>query len=294
MFPQLLAIASTVFRLVHRKRNQGLWWDDGLALTSLALALIFFATTWLNLIVKPTLHVVTGWLFTLSFPTLIWTTRISLALSIARILPRQYPTFTLVLYLVFFFGAICLALFIVLTVACGLDTSWPHHPPYLYLPTRPIAVFILCGDLVGDTLLITVPLRLFWNAKLQPTELLLVKIGFAASVFTSICSITCAAFLLAPIGSGLSSVIVSTGLTYLLACISLMACNALVVITFLYRYFRRQAGQLDAKTSTTQNTQEPYTFTNPSDDITSSNLPRSFALTSTFETVGGRHTFSFD
>jgi len=48
--PQLLAMASTIFRLVHRKRNQGLWWDDFLAFISLVLAFLYFLTTWFNLV----------------------------------------------------------------------------------------------------------------------------------------------------------------------------------------------------------------------------------------------------
>jgi hypothetical protein len=73
------------------------------------------------------------------------TCRISLALSIGRIMPRQHPIFSLVLYLIFFFGAICLALVIQLTVACGRNTSWTHTPPYIYIPTRSTAIFILSG-----------------------------------------------------------------------------------------------------------------------------------------------------
>jgi hypothetical protein len=48
--PQLLAMASTIFRFIHRKRNQGLWWDDHLALVALALAFIFFVTPWFALV----------------------------------------------------------------------------------------------------------------------------------------------------------------------------------------------------------------------------------------------------
>lgn len=73
------------------------------------------------------------------------TSRISLALSIARIMPRQHPIFSLVICLVYFFGAIGLALLVVLTVATARNTAWLRTFPYVYIPARPIAIFILSG-----------------------------------------------------------------------------------------------------------------------------------------------------
>jgi len=102
--PELLATASTIFRLIYRKHNQGLWWDDHFVLISLILAFICFVVPWLSLVQgHPTLHIVSGWLYKLSLPTQIWTGRISLALTVARIMPRQHPIFSLALCVVVFF-----------------------------------------------------------------------------------------------------------------------------------------------------------------------------------------------
>ena len=75
------------------------------------------------------------------------------------------------------------------------------------------------------------------------------------------------------------------------ASISLMACNALVIITCLYRYLRRKETEQPntlIKTSTTQVTEDQYTVYTP----TSSNLPSLSTYMS--DAVGGRHTFSHD
>jgi hypothetical protein len=72
-------------------------------------------------------------------------------------------------------------------------------------------------------LLIMIPLPLFWNAKLQPVQLFLVKVGFAASILTSIGSILCAVVGLVPGPRGKMNV--QTGLT-----------RILVRISFLHQY----------------------------------------------------------
>jgi len=194
--PELLATASTIFRLIYRKHNQGLWWDDHFVLISLILAFICFVVPWLSLVQgHPTLHIVSGWLYKLSLPTQIWTGRISLALTVARIMPRQHPIFSLALCVVVFFGVVCLTMIISSIVPCVQDTAWALHSPYVYFPSRPLGIFAVAADFVGDVLLVVVPLRLFWHAKLRPVELFLVKIGFAASFFTSAFGIVIAVFI---------------------------------------------------------------------------------------------------
>ena len=88
-------------------------------------------------------------------------------------------------------------------------------------------------------LLIAIPLRLFWRAKLRPVELFLVKIGFAASVFTSVFSIVCAVFLLIHASSGESWKIIEAGLSHIMVCISLLTIYhaSLIQVLFIDLHF---------------------------------------------------------
>ena len=73
------------------------------------------------------------------------TCRISLALTIARIMPQQHPIFFLVLCVVFFFGAVCLTIVIMSIVPCAQDTAWALGPPYVCFPSHPLGTFALSG-----------------------------------------------------------------------------------------------------------------------------------------------------
>jgi hypothetical protein len=72
-------------------------------------------------------------------------------------------------------------------------------------------------------------------------------------------------------------------------CAALIACNALVIITFLYRYFKRLQGEPPdiLTTITTNNPSDPNTL--PTTQTSSTRI----VLTDLFDSMqGGRHTFS--
>jgi hypothetical protein len=62
-------------------------------------------------------------------------------------MPRRHPIVYLAMCIVLLFGALCVALSIVqLTDAAARDTAGTYTPPYIYIPSHSIEIFILCGE----------------------------------------------------------------------------------------------------------------------------------------------------
>lgn len=97
--------------------------------------------------------------------------------------------------------------------------------------TRPMVVFELMTDCLSDTILIVLPLRLLWNLKLPKRQKRMIFAIFSSSfvitvisIFRGVCQIVKYRTVLAPATDFETS-------------LSLLVCNLLVIVTFLYRIF---------------------------------------------------------
>ncbi|EIW78029.1 hypothetical protein CONPUDRAFT_61887, partial [Coniophora puteana RWD-64-598 SS2] len=93
------------------------------------------------------------------------------------------------------------------------------------------------ADISGDVILVFLPLRLLWRTRLQVHLRVLTRTVFAMSILSSAVSIAHTVFLI-PTASFASALTVELQVYSAIVqlCVSLIVCNLLVIVTFVYRY----------------------------------------------------------
>ncbi|KAF9530342.1 hypothetical protein CPB83DRAFT_850739, partial [Crepidotus variabilis] len=239
--PELLSLGLTAFRLCYRWSRRGLWWDDCFALLSSILAAPIFATTLAVLIAPnwtPSLQLGSAWLLRSLLPSAMWTTRISLALAIGRIMPPHHPIFRVCVGLSIIFGMAGIAFPVSYIIVCRRNNTWTHQPPYFCFPSHVHGVIAMTTDMICDICLALAPVRLFWHAKLRPGARISVLTGFGASVLTLMVTFAAELLHVLPYGWTLPGKLVRPIVMHIATIITILVCNSLVGMTFIYRLTR--------------------------------------------------------
>ncbi|KAF8956958.1 hypothetical protein BDZ97DRAFT_142368 [Flammula alnicola] len=243
----ILAILSSLFRLYRRRKTRQLWWDDYFAMISLALDCLYFPTLWVRVVNARDAQVATSWVAQIVFPLLIWCTRISLALSIARAIPPQQSMRVTSIRFAYLFGAIGVALTIEVGIACGRNNaSWNQIFPYICPLSEGSAISRVSLDIFADASLIIIPFKAFWRQlRLPPITRRLIKACFAASILTAISCVLTTIILFdrhntQSAEKNAEADFMASIMSHLVASISLLVCNMLVVVTSFYRFFRAE------------------------------------------------------
>ncbi|KDR69785.1 hypothetical protein GALMADRAFT_908965 [Galerina marginata CBS 339.88] len=242
----ILAICSTIYRLIHRFRIQRIWWDDYLVIVPLVIDCVYCPLLWFRFTrVDPanarTYQILNSYWLS-AFPSLlmIWSTRVVLALSLARIFPRKHPARLWAFILIGFMVVSLISCTLVTTLTCkqssGLLIMNLITDCIKGAGGLPIgSIFIFADDLVGDLLLIIAPLVFFWRLKLPSKERRLIITVFCGSALTLMFVI---AFKIASgntrISMGKDTSYFAAGMISIEVAISLFVCNLTVVSTCLY------------------------------------------------------------
>ncbi|TFK49286.1 hypothetical protein OE88DRAFT_1809608 [Heliocybe sulcata] len=235
-----IAILSTAFRLVYRWRRKRFWWDDGMAGISMICCLIFLVAIWIRtdspgvgpLDEPPGARIVSYWFVSLAFTMILWSARMSILLSIVRIVPPMFHMRIIMNALLVIFPAIWVALLIQKIYRCAYNTSWTHSPSLQCHLGKDVAITELCTDIFADVTLVTIPLRLLWNVRIPKNQRKLLYTIFCTSIITTIVSIPHAIYVMGIAG-------LYEGITaHIEAGVSLIVANLLVITTFLYAFFR--------------------------------------------------------
>ncbi|KAH9479302.1 hypothetical protein JR316_0007891 [Psilocybe cubensis] len=241
----ILAILSCIFRLHRRKMTGQFWLDDWFALVAFIMECVFFPTLWLRGVSSRSTLIVTAWFAQLSFIPLIWSSRISLAYSITRVIPPHQKARKASIWLVYFFGIVCLVYLIQTAIECRQDYgSWANNFPYQCPLSSTAAISRMIMDCIADGLLIAIPFCAFWRQmKLAQTSRRLIKACFCASVLTTLVSFLASGILFSHHYSKSDTERSETSfmasvLAHLVAAISLLVCNMLIIVTSFYRFFR--------------------------------------------------------
>lgn len=209
-----VAISTTVFRLGYRWWMARFWWEDGVA----ALALVCDAVTLTGaVIIAPYLGpgtrtsqtVVSLWLSALSNSAVIWAARIVIVVGSS--------------FIIMFLAVEGQRLGICITSGCREFKS--------------TAVSQLITDIVADVSLVALPIWSLSTARLSRSRRVLVQSAFTASIIITIITIIHSVILFTQESSG----VVLIG--HIKAALSLMICNLLVIVTFVYRVCHK--GRLD-------------------------------------------------
>ncbi|KAF8879449.1 hypothetical protein BD779DRAFT_1395353, partial [Infundibulicybe gibba] len=159
----------------------------------------------------------------------------SLALAIARIFPPGTTIRRFALGMAWSFGLVGIGLLLGMAISCGRDTSWHDSPEVQCDIPNVLIAAAFCATLISDALLIFTPLRMLWWMKLPGEQRRLILAGFAASVWMSVAGGICFIFMFGPDSWGLPRKVIPPLLGHAMASISLMVCNSMVIVTYVYR-----------------------------------------------------------
>ncbi|KAF8880739.1 hypothetical protein BD779DRAFT_1547706, partial [Infundibulicybe gibba] len=239
-------MASSIFTIrkgvlsFDRFRRHRLWWDDHWAFFGFMVDIILYASA----LAKPSAmddsfsnrqRIIQYWISAIPMPIVVCFARISIAMSVSRILPPRTITRRLLFVVSVLFALVCLALLIQKVWVCCSDTSWHHNTT----------------DIISDTFLVVVPLQILWRVRLPRSQRILIIAIFASSILNSVTGVVYAYFVFAGNSSRSSSSGLITGLAaHVKSAVTLCVCNLLVVVCYLYRVFRKGHDiELEAETS---------------------------------------------
>ncbi|KAF9261956.1 hypothetical protein L218DRAFT_988639 [Marasmius fiardii PR-910] len=244
-FFHCLAIVFTIARLTRRIRIHRFSWDDAWAAVCLILIIMFLAVDWFRFEStkkEPSvglfnqLNVFTK--FTMAFYVLIiWLSRVSLFLSIARIFPSGRTRLTAILL-----SIVCLIIGLVLTigetVSCSISPPKPGQPARLVCKPSLWTFFYIqiIGSILSSVALVIFPIRALFPSTvstLRPFEHRLILVLFMSTTATLAMGLASAIFLVK--GDSFKMTLFSD----LEVSVSLMVCNFLVVITSIWRVLSR-------------------------------------------------------
>ncbi|KAF9528742.1 hypothetical protein CPB83DRAFT_853673 [Crepidotus variabilis] len=224
-----LAIMATVARLGYRWHRQQLYWDDFWALMALLTAIM----TMIIMIVESLIPLSAMslrsqsfifWGNFLSHPLELWTSRISIAVTMVRILPPG-PKRTITK------GSCVVMGFMGVTVI--VQKIWITGKPAPLIPKMPFtpltAILSLSLNIVSDVFLVTWPAFILSKMKLLKSHTRLLIACFSTSFCVMIIDIIQSVrFIQGDIGNaGLDA--------YILIALSLLLCNTTVLVTCFYR-----------------------------------------------------------
>ncbi|KAF9008394.1 hypothetical protein BDQ17DRAFT_146494 [Cyathus striatus] len=245
----LIAICTSVIRVWQRKHTNGMWWDDHLALIPAVMTVIQIVIIWLFFdpnLTNVKMQIALYWLLSFSWFTLIWMCRISLALSIARIFPawatpRRYSLGLAVCFGIAYFGILSWQA----TLHC-VDDGAPNPLRSCSVDRQNFIMFSVISDVLADIFLIASPFYMLWRIRLPKSQRRLVLTLFSASALTLASAIVFIICNYSPWVNGPGSRIVTSMAAQLEACISVMVCNLLVVVTFFLRMFKKDHADPEA------------------------------------------------
>ncbi|CAA7267527.1 unnamed protein product [Cyclocybe aegerita] len=252
-FIHTIAVSSTCIRLYDRFWEQRLWWDDYLAILPTVLDVLYFASLWTgpfsgHVLFKYDPNPFRGYLFPVFLHfSILWTTRIVLALSLSRLFPPNSRPRRIMFGLV----ALFLVLYAII-LAFTFTTCTPVNRPWYkasssdcsQLPSGPVPVFValgIAGDLASDLLLVVLPLIMIWRIKLRSHQRRLILVVVSASVLTIAVAVVYAVFSFSKVNKT-ETLLFCAMLVNLVSVTNLIVCNFLVVSLFFYRRLRRWRG----------------------------------------------------
>ncbi|KAE9406583.1 hypothetical protein BT96DRAFT_221902 [Gymnopus androsaceus JB14] len=157
-----IASGSTTARLCIRYRKQRLWWDDGWAILTLILSTLVDIALFEAVFeagsdpVSP--KAAQFWLNVTSFTVGVWSARISLILSVVRLIPPLFTLRRISEWAAVLFFLMCVGILIPKIYFCASSLSWDGPVPVCRL--EKVAIGELITDVLADITLVAIPIRL--------------------------------------------------------------------------------------------------------------------------------------
>ncbi|KDR75564.1 hypothetical protein GALMADRAFT_248043 [Galerina marginata CBS 339.88] len=245
---QVIAIGFTFIRLVHRWRTCRMWWDDWVVLIPLIVDCLYLSLTWAAT-EKPSLNnsdlLFSRWFCAFVLFIIVWLSRISLALSMARIFPPNHTCRRFTFGLALSFLVVCIVcIFVTIGLCYDSSTIWYATSVKLCALKRKGGAAGLYSlytfEIAADIMLVVSPLTMLWKIKLPTSQRRLVLALFSSSILSVLSSIAFITSVCLTDGLGPEFAVI-VGMTAHLQCaISLLVCNLLVVAMLFYRIIQRR------------------------------------------------------
>ncbi|KIK74959.1 hypothetical protein PAXRUDRAFT_100597, partial [Paxillus rubicundulus Ve08.2h10] len=166
---QVLGLILTAFRIYFRLKIGRFWWEDAWAALSLLLGSVWMIAEWTLLLTNGLVSIVGSWTYSITFICIITTVRMSILLSITRIIPESSRLRKFTHVCAAFFAA-CWVILIIATILQCIDPSWHHVPiqsgkPFCQMKLQ-ISIFEFSTDCVAVLILVVLPLCMLWKVKL--------------------------------------------------------------------------------------------------------------------------------
>ncbi|TFK32134.1 hypothetical protein BDQ12DRAFT_617623 [Crucibulum laeve] len=193
----VVAASSSVLRFEYRRRTHRLWWDDYAAILSAVIECCPIALIWLRIRRfddsehSRHLKIAFTHMSSASFGSIIWWSRISLALALIRITPVWSKVRPWIIGFTCGFILNWIALVLGMGITCAVNTAWQHVKADILIcrPSYGVVLGSLSTNLIGDILLAGFSLYRLWYIKLRPAQRRLVLLVFSTSVLTLIASV---------------------------------------------------------------------------------------------------------
>ncbi|KAG2075905.1 hypothetical protein BDR04DRAFT_806562 [Suillus decipiens] len=226
-----LGLVLTIFRLAYRIWLRRFWLEDALAGVAFLCGVAWLTSCW-TYVGAGEESIISFWVYAFTFLSVVWAVRQSILLSIVRIVYTTQHLRRLILGLVGLFFGLWAGVVAQKAWDYGHNTSWYHTTGHasIIMP-HPMVAFELMADCLSDTILIVLPLRVLWSVKLPRRQKRMIYAIFSSSIIITLISIFRGVCQIA------RYVTVAPVATDFETALSLLICNLLVVVTFLYRIF---------------------------------------------------------
>ncbi|KAG1736770.1 hypothetical protein EDB19DRAFT_1895986 [Suillus lakei] len=228
----LRRLVLTIFRLTYRIWLRKFWVEDAWAGVAFLCGLAALTSCWVYVEAVGEEGIISFWVYSFAFPSAVWAVRQSILFSIVRIVYATQHLRRLILGLATLFLGLWAGLVAQKAWQYGHDTSWYQTTGKVHaFMSRPMVAFELMTDCLSDTILILLPLRVLWSLKLPKRQKRMIFAIFSSSIIVTIISIFRGVCQIAKYTTVLGTA------TDFQTALSLLVCNLLVVVTFLYRIF---------------------------------------------------------
>ncbi|KAF5383084.1 hypothetical protein D9615_004858 [Tricholomella constricta] len=235
--PESVALVATAFRLIHRRQRKQFHWDDIFALIAGCFDTIVFACFWTRLILNdraraghPTsraLGVAIHLIMSLTFTSTLWSVRISIICSVLRIMPRG-RTQILLRCIISAFALTWVLLIFFKCWICGSNMNWVGD----CVLGRPFGIGRLTAVVVSNVILVGLPTFLLWHTSLPRPLRLMLRAIFSTSLLTTGISALHSVYAMG------DNKYLEGFTAHFESAVTLMVCNLLVLVTFIYRRIR--------------------------------------------------------
>ncbi|PPQ83595.1 hypothetical protein CVT25_006345 [Psilocybe cyanescens] len=245
-----VSLSMTMVRIRHRWRTCRIWWDDYIVVIPWAFDCVSTILLWTKYrnrdiswyIPDPEGFVYSKWFDAFVYFTVIWLSRISLTLSVARIfLPgHRYRIYAFVFISILFL--MYLTSILITTFSCPGSPWWNLDYTTCVSASKKADTSIIVGvtiDFAADAVLVAAPLCMFWKVKFtKPSDRILILALFASSIITMLAAGAYCAIWYGAARIGSDSKLLFIMMSHLQATLALLVTNLLVVTMMVYRKFR--------------------------------------------------------